>query len=94
MMHYIYMAVIGLIAGGIAKMILPGNNPSGWIVTAVLGIAGSFLANYLGQMLGLTTGEHGHIMGLVWSVGGAVILLAIYHFIQKASAGSGSGIDA
>jgi len=90
MMHYIYIAIIGVIAGAIAKMILPGNNPSGWIITAVLGIAGSFLANFLGEMMGLTSGEHGFIMGLVYSVIGAVILLAIYHFIQKSQEGSSS----
>ncbi len=88
MMHYIYIAIIGVIAGGIAKMILPGDNPSGWIITAVLGIAGSFLANFLGQMIGLTNGEHGFFMGLIYSVVGAVILLAIYHFIKKAQSSS------
>ena len=84
MMHFVWMAIIGVICGGIAKMILPGNNPSGWIITAVLGIAGSFIANYLGEMLHLTDGSHGLIMTIVYGVVGSVILLGIYHFIQRA----------
>ncbi len=83
--HIIYMIIIGLVAGGIAKMIIGGNNPSGWVITAVLGIAGAFLGNFLSQMLhiGGAMGEH-TIGTIVSATVGAIILLVIYHFVQKA----------
>ncbi len=88
MMEYVWMAIIGVISGGIAKMIIGGSNPSGWIITAVLGIAGSFLANFIGEALHLTNGVHSTFMSIVYGVVGASILLVIYHFVQKAQASS------
>ena len=80
MLHWIGVIVIGFIAGVIAKFIMPGGNePSGFIMTTVLGIAGSFLANFVAAKLGLisSASEGGELLsGIV----GAVILLAIYHF--------------
>ena len=51
MMHLIWTIVIGFLAGLIAKAVTPGNGPSGFFMTAVLGIAGSVVASYLGEML-------------------------------------------
>ncbi len=87
--HIVYMIVVGLIAGGIAKMVVGGSNPSGWIITAVLGIAGAFLGNFLTQMLHIGGAMGQHTIGTIISATvGAAILLVIYHFIQKAQASS------
>lgn len=80
MLHIIGIIVVGFIAGVIAKFIMPGDNePTGFIMTTVLGVAGSFLANFLAEKLGLISNasEGGTLLsGIV----GAIILLAIYHF--------------
>lgn len=86
MFHIIGIIIIGLLAGALAKMILPGNNPSGWIITAVLGIAGSWVANWTAVRFGIVP-EHG-LLHFVASVVGAVILLAVYHFVQRSQANS------
>ncbi len=78
-MHLIWMAIIGLIAGALAKLIMPGKDPGGIIVTMLLGIAGSFVGGFLARLLGI---GHGRLtVGLIGSVIGALILLAIYRAI-------------
>lgn len=70
--------VIGLVAGAIAKFLMPGRDPGGFIVTIVLGIAGSVLGGWLGaNVLGTETGP----AGLIGSVIGALILLALYRLV-------------
>ena len=78
-MHIIWTVIIGFLAGVVAKFIMPGSNePSGFIMTTILGIIGSFVATYLGQALGwYKTGE---AAGFVGAVVGAIILLVIYGF--------------
>jgi uncharacterized membrane protein YeaQ/YmgE (transglycosylase-associated protein family) len=71
--------VIGLIAGVIAKMIMPGKDPGGFIVTILLGIAGAVLAGFLGQMVGWY--EQGEGAGFLAAIVGALILLAIYRMV-------------
>ncbi|MHA6203009.1 GlsB/YeaQ/YmgE family stress response membrane protein [Dyella soli] len=80
-MHWLWVFIVGLVVGLIAKMLTPGRDPGGFIITAILGIAGSFISTYIGEKLGLW-GETGavHFLG---SIGGAIILLAIYHFVFK-----------
>jgi uncharacterized membrane protein YeaQ/YmgE (transglycosylase-associated protein family) len=73
-MEFIWMLIIGLIAGAIAKAIMPGRDPGGIIVTIVLGIAGSFIG---GMLFG---GRDNHV-GLIGSVVGALILLFLYRLI-------------
>jgi uncharacterized membrane protein YeaQ/YmgE (transglycosylase-associated protein family) len=68
--------LFGLVAGVIAKLLMPGRDPGGFIITIVLGIAGAFLGGFLGQMMGLY-GE-GEPAGLIMSIVGAVLLLALY----------------
>ncbi len=81
-MHLIWMAIIGLIAGAIAKLIMPGKDPGGIIVTMLLGIAGSFVGGFLGRMLGIGRGGQGFsTAGLIGSIIGALILLAIYRAV-------------
>ena len=78
-MGIIWTIIIGFVAGVIAKFIMPGDNePAGFILTAVLGIVGAFVATYLGQQLGwYQTGEGA---GLIGAIVGAVIVLFIYSF--------------
>ena len=74
-MQYVWMAVIGFVVGLIARAILPGSQSLGIILTAGLGIAGSFLAGFAGQALGLYTA--GQPAGWIASVLGAIVLLFI-----------------
>lgn len=76
MLHYLWLALLGLLAGAIAKFIMPGKDPGGIIVTMIIGILGSYVGNYIGGMLGLSGGDG--IMGFVWAVVGALILLFIW----------------
>ena len=81
-MGIIWTLVIGFVAGVIAKFLMPGRNePSGFILTTLLGIVGAFLATYLGQALGWYGPNEG--AGLIGAVVGAVIVLAIWGFIQS-----------
>lgn len=69
-------AVFGLIVGAIAKLIMPGNDPGGIVVTMLIGIAGSILAGYLGRVMGLYgPGQYG---GFFMSIIGALVLLFLY----------------
>jgi uncharacterized membrane protein YeaQ/YmgE (transglycosylase-associated protein family) len=82
MMHYVWIVIIGFIAGLIARWISPApNNPQGFILTAILGIIGAFVATYLGQLLHVY--PPGHEAGLIGAVVGAVIVLFIYHLVSS-----------
>jgi uncharacterized membrane protein YeaQ/YmgE (transglycosylase-associated protein family) len=83
-MGIISAIIIGLIVGAIAKFIMPGKDPGGWIVTILLGLAGSFLAHFLGRSLGWYS--DGEPAGFIASVVGAIILLAIYRLFAKRTA--------
>ena len=85
-MHIIGTIIIGFLAGVVAKLLMPGRDPGGFIVTTLLGIVGAFVATYLGQAIGWYRADEG--AGFVGAVVGAVILLAIYHFIKRRSASS------
>ncbi|PYX22544.1 MAG: GlsB/YeaQ/YmgE family stress response membrane protein [Acidobacteria bacterium] len=78
------MVLIGLVVGALAKLIMPGKDPGGFIVTILLGIAGSIVATWLGRAIGWY--QAGQSAGLIMSVVGAVLLLAIYHAVRKRSA--------
>lgn len=82
-MGILWMLIIGLIVGAIAKLIMPGKDPGGIIVTILLGIAGAFLAGFLGRAMGWY-GE-GDAAGFIASVIGAIILLIIYRLIAGRS---------
>lgn len=81
MMSIIGTLLIGLIAGFVARAIKPGNDSMGWIMTALLGVAGSFVASYLGAALGLYA--PGQAAGFIASVIGAILLLLVYGLIKK-----------
>lgn len=76
-MGILWTIIIGFVAGVIAKFVMPGDNePTGFILTAILGIVGAFVATYLGQALGWYRPGEG--AGLIGAVVGAVIVLLIY----------------
>jgi uncharacterized membrane protein YeaQ/YmgE (transglycosylase-associated protein family) len=81
MMHFIWTLIIGFLAGALAKLVMPGKDPGGFIITTLLGIAGAFLARYLGMALGWYHEEDS--AGFIASVIGAIILLAIYRLFTK-----------
>ena len=79
-MSVLWTIIIGFLAGVIAKFIMPGDNePSGFILTAILGIVGAFVATYLGQALGWYGPGQG--AGLIGAVVGAVIVLFVYGMV-------------
>ena len=84
MLHFIWMCIIGLVAGALAKLIMPGKDPGGMIVTMLLGIAGSLIAGFLGRALGWY--EAGQGAGLIMSVVGAILLLVVYRLFRRNTA--------
>jgi len=80
-MSLLYTLLIGLIVGALAKFIMPGRDPGGIIVTILLGIAGAFVARFLGQALGMY-GE-GEAAGFIASLLGAILLLFLYRMFTK-----------
>jgi uncharacterized membrane protein YeaQ/YmgE (transglycosylase-associated protein family) len=80
--HIVWTIVIGFLAGVVAKFLMPGKNePSGFIMTAILGIVGAFVASFIGQAIGWYGPDQG--AGFIASVIGAVVLLAVWGMIQK-----------
>ncbi len=75
----LWTLIIGLIVGGIAKLLMPGKDPGGCIITILLGIAGAFIAGYLGRLVGWY--QPGQPAGFIASIIGAMILLLIYRLI-------------
>ena len=77
-MHLIGTIIIGFLAGVVAKLLTPGRDPGGFIVTTLLGIAGAFVATYLGQAIGWYRADES--AGFLGAIVGAVIVLVVYHF--------------
>ena len=75
--------LMGLIVGVIAKFVMPGKDPGGFIITIVLGIAGAFFGGYLGSLLGLGDVTGFNLGSILLAVGGAVLLLIAYRVIKK-----------
>jgi uncharacterized membrane protein YeaQ/YmgE (transglycosylase-associated protein family) len=80
-MGIIWTIVIGFFVGLLAKMLTPGRDPSGFFITAAIGIAGSLLATFGGQALGFF--KAGEPAGFIGSLVGAIILLVIYHLVRR-----------
>jgi uncharacterized membrane protein YeaQ/YmgE (transglycosylase-associated protein family) len=81
-MHILWTIIIGFVAGIVAKLIMPGRNePSGFILTTLLGIAGAFVATYLGQAIGWYRADEG--AGFIGAVVGAILVLVIWGFIAR-----------
>ena len=84
MLAFIGTLIVGLVVGLIARAVKPGDDSMGWIMTIVLGIAGSLIAGYVGRALGWY--QPGQPAGWIASVVGAIILLVIWGMIRKRSA--------
>lgn len=81
-MGIVWTILIGFVAGVIAKFVMPGSNePSGFILTTILGVVGAFVASYLGQALGWY--QSGEGVGLIGAVIGAVIVLFVWGMIAR-----------
>ncbi len=84
MLSFLWMCLIGLVAGALAKWIMPGKDPGGLLVTMLLGIAGSFVGGFLGRLVGWY--QPGEGAGLIMSVVGALILLFAYRLLRRPAA--------
>lgn len=79
-MQLIWTLLIGFVIGAIAKFLMPGRDPGGFIITTILGIAGAFVANWLGGAIGIY--RPGEAAGFIASVLGAILLLWVYRAIK------------
>jgi len=84
MLGLIGTVIFGLIVGVVAKLLMPGRDPGGFIITAIIGIVGSLIGGFLGRMLGLYSA--GDPAGFIMSVIGAMVLLYVYHLVNKRTA--------
>ena len=78
------LIIFGLVAGALAKMIMPGKDPGGWIITILLGIAGSFIGGFVAQAIGLDAGTNDFsVINMVAAIFGAIALLGAYRMFNK-----------
>jgi uncharacterized membrane protein YeaQ/YmgE (transglycosylase-associated protein family) len=84
-MHIIGLIMFGLVVGVVAKFLMPGRDPGGFIITAILGIVGSLVGGFLGRAMGWY--RDGDPVGFIMAVVGSIILLAIYRFTMGRAAG-------
>lgn len=80
-MEIIGTLIVGFIAGVVAKLLMPGKDPGGCIITILLGIVGAFVATYLGKILGIY--EPGDTAGFIGATIGAMLILFLYRIIFK-----------
>ena len=76
-MHIILFLLFGLVVGALARWIVPGREPGGWVVSMLLGVGGSLVGGFFGRLVGLY--REGQPAGFVMSLLGAVALVAVYH---------------
>jgi len=81
MFHLLWTAIIGLVIGALAKLIMPGKDPGGIFITMLIGIAGAFLGTWIGRAIGHYQPDQS--AGFLMSIIGALILLGIYHLIRR-----------
>ena len=81
MLELIWIVIIGAAVGALAKLIMPGRDPGGFFITALLGMAGALVATFMGRMIGLYGANQN--AGFIASIIGALIVLAIYHSIRR-----------
>lgn len=82
-MGILVWVVLGLVVGIIAKLIMPGKDPGGFIITIILGIAGAFVGGFIASRLGFGSVTGFDLRSLLIAVGGAIILLVIYRFVKR-----------
>jgi uncharacterized membrane protein YeaQ/YmgE (transglycosylase-associated protein family) len=86
MLALLWTLLIGLVIGAVARFVMPGKDPAGWLMTIILGIAGSFVGTFLGRVLHLY--QEGEAAGFIMSVVGAVVLLWLHRLITGRSKSS------
>lgn len=82
-MNIITWIIFGLIAGVIAKLLMPGKDPGGFIVTGLLGIAGAFVGGWIGSLIGAGGVTGFNVASMVTAVLGAIVLLIVYRLLKK-----------
>jgi uncharacterized membrane protein YeaQ/YmgE (transglycosylase-associated protein family) len=82
-MYWIGLVIVGLLAGAIAKFVLPGKDPGGCVVTMLIGLAGSLLGGFLFAALGNPTEDRVSWEGLAVAVVGSIVLLLLYRLIAR-----------
>ena len=75
--------VMGLIVGLLARLVMPGKDTAGIIITILLGIAGAFVGGFIGSLLGIGTFTGFNLVSILLAIGGAVLLLLLYRAIKK-----------
>ena len=80
-MHFIGILVIGFLAGLIAKLLMPGRDAGGFIISILIGIAGAFVATFLGQAIGWYRADEG--AGFIGAVVGSIIVLVLYRMVGR-----------
>jgi uncharacterized membrane protein YeaQ/YmgE (transglycosylase-associated protein family) len=90
-MSFLWMLVVGLVVGAVAKFFMPGRDPGGAIVTMLIGVAGSVIAGFIGRAAGWYAEGEG--AGFIASILGAVLLLAIYRALIGRSGAGPTRID-
>ena len=83
MMGFLYWALFGLVAGVLAKLLIPGKQPGGMIVTAILGIIGAVLGGWIGTQMGWGTVDGFDMRSMGLAVGGGVVVLLAYTMLTK-----------
>lgn len=78
-MHVILFLIFGLVVGALARLIVPGKEPGGWLVSMLLGVTGALLGGFLGRAAGLY--RAGEAPGFLMSLLGAIVVVAIYHAV-------------
>ncbi len=81
MLNLLWVIIIGFVAGAVAKLIMPGKDPGGFIVTIVLGVVGALLATFIGRLIGWY--KPGESAGFIAAIIGAIVLLVIYRLVKK-----------
>jgi uncharacterized membrane protein YeaQ/YmgE (transglycosylase-associated protein family) len=76
--------VLGLIAGLLAKLLIPGRDPGGFIVTILIGIGGAFVGGWIGTQMGIASFNGFTLQGVLVATGGAVVLLALFRVLRRA----------
>ena len=84
-MGIIYWIIFGFIVGALAKLIMPGDDPGGFIITTALGVAGAVVGGFIGTQLGLGSVSGFNIGSFVIAILGAIVLLSVYRVVKKKS---------
>jgi uncharacterized membrane protein YeaQ/YmgE (transglycosylase-associated protein family) len=83
-LHFLWEAIIGLVIGALAKLVMPGQDGGGILVTMILGMAGSFIASFILRAVGWY--QEGQTAGFIASFAGAILILWIYRLVKTKSA--------